>query len=117
MHPQLRAIVDDFGRAETSLHRLAATVPPDAWLRRPDPSRWSVGECITHEPGAARPLADTVAECDEWQRRAGDGGRRLTILRVNAATPASPDVLPFLPDLVWTTRSGGSPWHRASATS
>jgi hypothetical protein len=48
MHPQLQAIVDDFGRTETRLHRLAAALPPDAWLRRPDPSRWSVGECITH---------------------------------------------------------------------
>ena len=44
MHPQLQAVVDDFGRAETRLHRLAATV-------------------------ATRPLADTVAEFDEWQRR------------------------------------------------
>jgi hypothetical protein len=129
MHPQLQAIVDEFGRAETRLHRLAATVPPDAWLRRPAPSRWSVGECVTHlnltaaayipllqdawrrgralgeaaprryrrdpigwllwkmqappvrqrvrtaaafEPGAARPLAETVTEFDEWQRRQVD---------------------------------------------
>jgi hypothetical protein len=48
MHPQLQAIVDDFGRAGTRLHRLAARVSPDSWLRRPDPARWSVGECITH---------------------------------------------------------------------
>ncbi len=48
MHPQLQAIVDDFGRAETRLHRLVAGVSADAWSRRPEPSRWSIAECVTH---------------------------------------------------------------------
>jgi hypothetical protein len=48
MHPQLQAIVDDFGRAETRLHRLVGGVSADAWSRRPEPSRWSIAECVTH---------------------------------------------------------------------
>ena len=37
-----------FGRAETRLHRLVAGVSADARSRRPEPSRWSIAECVTH---------------------------------------------------------------------
>lgn len=48
LHPQLQAVVDDFTSAEERLRRLAAAVPAGAWLRRPDPARWSVAECVAH---------------------------------------------------------------------
>jgi hypothetical protein len=48
MHPQLQAVVDDFGRAEERLHRLAAEVSPADWGRRVDPTRWSIAECVSH---------------------------------------------------------------------
>ncbi len=48
LQPQLHVLVDEFLAAEERLRRLAAAVPPGAWLRRPDPSRWSVAECVAH---------------------------------------------------------------------
>ena len=48
LHPQLRAVVDELEQALARLHALAAAVPEGAWPTRPDPARWSVGECIAH---------------------------------------------------------------------
>jgi len=66
MHPQLAAIVDELDAAQRRLHRLAERVPTDAWARRPDPQRWSVGECVEHLNLTARafmpPLRDGLAE-------------------------------------------------------
>ena len=66
MHPQLAAIVDEFDAAQRRLHRLAERVPEDAWARRPDPRRWSVGECVEHLNLTARAflprLRDGLAE-------------------------------------------------------
>jgi hypothetical protein len=48
LHPQLRAICDEFDAASDRLRWLIADVPEPAWSRRPDPARWSVAECIAH---------------------------------------------------------------------
>lgn len=48
MHPQLRAVIDEFERARARLHMLATTVPAGRWAERPHPARWSVSECIAH---------------------------------------------------------------------
>lgn len=48
MHPQLQALVDDFGSARERLHRLQATVPADKWAQRPSEGSWSVAECVAH---------------------------------------------------------------------
>jgi DinB family protein len=48
MHEQLQAIVDEFDSAGTHLYFLGNTVPLDGWRRRPEPGRWSVGECVAH---------------------------------------------------------------------
>lgn len=48
VHPQLQSIADDFERAQDRLHRLVSTVPEDLWGKRPDPTRWSMMECIAH---------------------------------------------------------------------
>lgn len=48
MHPQLTAVVDELREALGRLHTLAADVPPERWAERPDPDRWSAGECVAH---------------------------------------------------------------------
>jgi hypothetical protein len=48
MHEQLQAVVDEFKSAQTRLHSLARSGSAQAWARRPDPGRWSVGECVAH---------------------------------------------------------------------
>jgi len=48
MHPQLEAVAAEFDSARRRLHDLAHTAPADAWLRRADPQRWSMGECVAH---------------------------------------------------------------------
>jgi hypothetical protein len=47
-HPQLRAIWDEFAAAQQRLHALAESLPEEWWAVRPDPARWSVGECVAH---------------------------------------------------------------------
>jgi hypothetical protein len=59
MHPQLQAVADEFVTAQARLHRLAATTPEESWSARPDPARWSAGECVDHlnlTSGAFLPL-------------------------------------------------------------
>ena len=48
MHPQLEAVVREFGEAGERLARLAAAVPEGWWNRRADPARWSIAECVAH---------------------------------------------------------------------
>jgi hypothetical protein len=48
MHPQLQLVVAEFAAAQERLHRLAAAVPDEWWAVRPDPARWSIGECVAH---------------------------------------------------------------------
>jgi hypothetical protein len=48
MHPQLQALIDDFGSARERLHRLRAAVPADQWAQRPAEGSWSVAECVAH---------------------------------------------------------------------
>ncbi len=66
MQPQLDAIAGDYRRAQTRLHRLAESIPPDRWSERPEPSKWSAAECVAHlnlttegfRPRVERALAD-----------------------------------------------------------
>jgi len=48
MHHRLQAVVDEFANAQARLHALAKRVPAESWSRRPDPSRWSIAECVAH---------------------------------------------------------------------
>lgn len=48
LHPQLQAVIDEFGAAQARLHALHAATPPTAWSRRPDPACWSIAECVAH---------------------------------------------------------------------
>lgn len=48
MHPQLRAIIDQFDAAQARLHRLVAVSPEQAWSRRAEPGRWSMAEWVAH---------------------------------------------------------------------
>jgi hypothetical protein len=62
MHPQLETIVAQFDEATKRLDQLVSTTPSDAWFRRIDPDRWSVGECIEHLNLTARaylPIIDS----------------------------------------------------------
>lgn len=72
MHPQLDEVRREFLSAQQRLHQLADEVPDERWSERPDPDRWSVGECVEHlniTARAYRPLVLAgLAEC----RRHGD---------------------------------------------
>lgn len=48
MHPKLQAIADEFATAQTRLHGLSERVPHEQWVRRRDPDRWSIAECVAH---------------------------------------------------------------------
>jgi hypothetical protein len=48
LHPQLQAVAEELEQALPRLHALAAAVPAAAWSTRPDPERWSIGECVAH---------------------------------------------------------------------
>jgi hypothetical protein len=48
MHPQLETVTREFDEAEARLRRPAAEVPPGWWIRRSDPARWSMAECVAH---------------------------------------------------------------------
>jgi DinB superfamily len=48
VHPQLRAIVDEFDAAQARLHGLVAIAPVQAWSRRAQPGQWSMAECVAH---------------------------------------------------------------------
>lgn len=48
MHPQLEAVIREYESAEARLRRLAAEVPDGWWVRRADPARWSIAECVAH---------------------------------------------------------------------
>lgn len=48
MHPQLEAVIAEFESARQRLHELAGRAPAGAWVRRADPQRWSMGECVAH---------------------------------------------------------------------
>jgi hypothetical protein len=68
MHPQLQALLDDFGSARERLHRLQATVPADKWAQRPSEGSWSVAECVAHLNLTSRAyIAPPAAEFDRLQ--------------------------------------------------
>jgi hypothetical protein len=48
LHPRLQAVLDELERALARLHALAAAVPEASWATRPNPDRWSIGECVAH---------------------------------------------------------------------
>lgn len=48
MHTQLEAIVSEFERARERLRWLARQAPLEYWTERPDPTRWSIAECVAH---------------------------------------------------------------------
>ena len=75
MRTELEAIVREFDRARDRLHALAESVPEERWTQRPDPTRWSIAECIAHlnlTSSAYLPLLrDGIARA----RRSKDGVR------------------------------------------
>ena len=48
MHPQLATVIRELEGAEARLRALAASVREGWWIRRPDPDRWSIAECVAH---------------------------------------------------------------------
>ena len=48
MHPQLQDLADQFTTARDRLHRLAADLPAEGWVRRPPSGGWSPAECVAH---------------------------------------------------------------------
>jgi hypothetical protein len=77
---QLTALIEDLHSAEQRLRALRATLPCDAWHRRPGKARWSPAECIVHlnlTSEALLPLLrDGLAEAGDGVRRASSRYRR-----------------------------------------
>ena len=48
LQPQLQSVVEELEQATGRLRALAAATPEAAWTVRPDPDRWSIGECVAH---------------------------------------------------------------------
>jgi hypothetical protein len=72
MHPQLENIRSELLSAQRRLHQLADAVPLERWAERPDPDRWSIGECVAHlnlSGAAYRPIVPAALE---EARRHGD---------------------------------------------
>ncbi|HEX6105777.1 MAG TPA: DinB family protein [Gemmatimonadales bacterium] len=77
MHPQLEAIAREFTAAEQRLLRLAGSLPGHWWVRRPDPSRWSVAECVAHLNLSAEAYLPVIqAGLDRARRIGGPPPRR-----------------------------------------
>lgn len=71
MHPQLQALVDDFGSARERLHRLQATVPAERWAQRPAEGSWSVAECVAHLNLTSQAYVPLLRDALERGRAAG----------------------------------------------
>jgi hypothetical protein len=78
LHPRLRSLVEELEQATGRLRALAATTPEAAWAIRPDPDRWSIGECVAHlnltSEAFLPPLRDALASAPTG-RGAGAGLR------------------------------------------
>ena len=48
MHSELQAVIDEFESALVRLRVLRDKVPASKWVNRPEPDRWSIGECVAH---------------------------------------------------------------------
>ena len=48
MKRQLSQIIRQFDEAESRLGKLADIVPDELWIKRNEPDRWSVAECVAH---------------------------------------------------------------------
>jgi len=89
VHPQLQAIAEAYEIARLRLQRLVAAVPPGRWSERPQPTRWSIAECVAHlnlTTAAYRPLVE-AALVDGRERaartsyRQGGSGQRMVRYR------------------------------------
>lgn len=76
LHPQLETVSNEFGAAQTRVHRLVGVVPEAAWTRRPDPGRWSIAECIEHLNLTALAYLPLLRTAVDRGRKAGMGWRR-----------------------------------------
>ena len=80
MHPQLAAIVADFERARSRMHRIATATPEERWAARPDPARWSVAECIAHLNLTSRAYIPLLRDAFSMHpAAAADGPKRATV--------------------------------------
>lgn len=48
MHLQLQSLTEEFEAARQRLRVLVKVAPEQYWIRRPDPERWSMAECLAH---------------------------------------------------------------------
>ncbi len=73
MHPQLRAVQEDFEAAQARLHALEERVPASLWVRRPDPTRWSLAECVAHLNLTSEAYLPRLREALQRARRPAGG--------------------------------------------
>jgi len=69
MHAELLAIEQEFESALDRLHNLRAKVPAELWKRRPQPERWSPGECVAHLNLSSAAMVPLVLKGIEEARR------------------------------------------------
>ena len=74
--PWLQSVVEELEQATGRLRALAAGTPAGGWAVRPDPDRWSIGECVAHlnltTYAFLPPLRAALASAPAMR---GDGGR------------------------------------------
>lgn len=71
MHPQLETITRELESAEARMRRLAGVVPGGWWIRRPDPARWSIAECVAHLNLTAEAYLPRIRAATDAARRLG----------------------------------------------
>lgn len=76
MQPQLAAIITQFELAQERLHELVADTSEERWATRPDPTRWSVAECIAHLNLTAEAYIPMLRDAFSDARFAGDDAPR-----------------------------------------
>lgn len=76
MHPQLRAVQEDFEAAQARLHALEERAPESLWTRRPDPTRWSIAECVAHLNLTSEAYLPRLRDALQHARRLGGGPPR-----------------------------------------
>jgi DinB superfamily len=74
LHPQLEAVRAELVSAQHRLQHLVYSIPESAWNRRPDPTRWSVSECVAHLNLTAEAYLPLLHSALESARRAGGRG-------------------------------------------
>jgi hypothetical protein len=68
---QLEEIVREFNSASARIRNLHTSLKPGRWNRRPEPERWSPGECVAHLNLTAIAMVPLIRHGIDEARRSG----------------------------------------------